>query len=128
MNRYAWKRLFFAGLVVALLATAAVGCQPSVPPSGTGNLHVLVLGADNGALAGAKLVSNEQPAGQLKVTGITGADGTVTYNNLNTGEYEFYISRFDYEQKEFNVNVLPGQTTNITITLVRTPTPSPSKS
>jgi hypothetical protein len=126
------KKLFFVCLVVAALTAVAVGCQPShstqTLPIGTGNLHVLVLGADNGPLGGAKVISNEQPEGQLKVTGITGADGTVTYNNIKAGEYEFYVSRFDYEQKEFGVNVLSGQTTDFTITLARTPTPSPSAS
>jgi hypothetical protein len=84
------------------------------------------LGEDNSPLAGAKVISNTQPEEQLKVTGITGDDGTVTYRDIKTGEYEFYISRFDYEYTEFGVTIVAGQTTNITITLTRTSTLSPS--
>jgi hypothetical protein len=88
-----------------------------------GNLRVMVLGNDNVPLAGAKVISNTQPDGQLKITGGTQNDGVATYNDIKAGVYEFYISRFDYELKEFDVTVVTGRTTEITITLVRTSTP-----
>jgi hypothetical protein len=91
--------------------------------TGNRNLRVIVLGNNNVPLAGAKVISNTQPDGQLKVTGGTQNDGVVTYNDIKAGVYEFYISRFDYELKEFNVTVLAGCTTEIRISLVRSSTP-----
>lgn len=121
-----YKTLLFILTVIVLLCVPAIGCVRS--SSGTGNLHVLVFSEDIGPLAGAKVISNTQPEGQMKVTGGTQSDGTVNYNNIKAGEYEFYVSRFDYEYTEFDVTVVAGRTTNITITLVRTSAPSSSAS
>ena len=77
----------------------------------------MVLSTDEVPLSGAKVVSNTQPEGQLKVTGITGDNGTVTFNSIKEGEYEFYVSRFDYVQQEFAASIRPGQTTETTIIL-----------
>ncbi len=84
-----------------------------------GSLRVTVIAADDVPLAGAKVVSDAQPAGQLKVTGITGVDGAVTYGGLKPGDYEFYVSRFDYEQKSFGVAVQASGTASITVTLAK---------
>ena len=119
-----YKTLLFALTVIVLLCVPAIGCVRS--SSDTGNLHVLVFSEDIGPLAGAKVISNTQPEGQMKVTGGTQSDGTVSYDNIKAGEYEFYVSRFDYEQTEFAVTVVARQTTDVTITLVRTSAPSPS--
>lgn len=76
---------------------------------------------------GAKVVSNTQPEGQLKVTGITEASGTVTFNGIKAGEYQFYITRFDYLQEEVEITVVAGQTTVITVKLtMERPSPSPA--
>jgi hypothetical protein len=107
--------LLFTILAIAL---SLLGCSQVETRSspGIGDLHVLVLSPENNPVSGAKVVSNTQPDGQLKVTGLTGGDGTVTYNDIKAGNYEFYISS-QYQQKEFAVNVVSGQITNITITL-----------
>ena len=104
-----------------ILAAALAGCT-----GGTGSLHVQVIGDGNTGLPGAKVISNEQPGGQLKVTGMTGADGSVTYDGIKAGEYDFYVSAGGYEQKNFTVDVPRGKTANITIALNRTITPPPA--
>ena len=114
------KRILIIALGIAAVGIALAGCV-----SGTGNLHVQVVGNNNAGLPGAKVVSNEQPGGQLKVTGMTGADGSVTYNDIKAGDYEFYVSVANYEQKNFTVNVAGGKTTNVTITMKAT-SPPPS--
>jgi hypothetical protein len=106
-------------LTSIIFALVLNGCSRT----GNGNLRVTVLGNNNVPLAGAKVISNTQPEGQLKVTGGTQSDGVVTYNDIKAGVYEFYISRFDYELKEFDVTVVAGRTTEITISLVRSSTP-----
>ena len=98
---------------IAIMVFSFFGCSGVET---VGSLQVLVLGPDNNPVNGAKVVSDAQPDNQFKVTGITGEDGTVTYNDIKAGYYEFYISS-QYQQKEFEVNVVAGQTTNITITL-----------
>ncbi len=102
-------------LVIILLAGLSGGC--SSPK--TGNLEVILVDSAGNPLAGGKVVSNTQPEGQLKVTGGTNAEGKVIYNNIAAGEYEFYISRFDYLQKDFSVRVIGGKTTKLTFTLER---------
>jgi hypothetical protein len=102
-------------VTTVLLIIFAAGC--SGPAAGDGNLSVLVLGENGVPLSGAKVVSNTQPEGQLKVTGLTGSDGQVIFNDIKAGDYEFYVSRFDYEQKEFKISVAAGRSTDITVNL-----------
>jgi hypothetical protein len=77
------------------------------------------MGPDGQMLAGAKVVSDAQPEGQLKVTGITGGDGAVTYGSLKPGRYGFQVTRFDYEQRDFSVTVAGGVTASVTVTLTK---------
>jgi hypothetical protein len=107
--------------LIGVIAVASSGCLGSAPASGVGNLHILVRGSDDGPLGGAKVISNTQPESQLKITGITQTDGTVTYNDIKAGSYGFYVTRFEYEQKDFSVTVKPGHITEVTVTLVKTP-------
>ena len=104
------------------------------PPPGatetptTGDLQFKVTDLSNRPLAGAKVVSEEQPQDQLVVTGMTDDNGTVTFKDIKTGNYRFYISRFDYvQQNNLQAMVIPGQTSSVTVTLVQDVTaPSPT--
>ena len=98
--------LAMAIVLTAVLMSCAVG---------EGTLKVRVEGS-NGVVSGAKVVSNNQPDGQLKVTGITGADGYVIFEAIKSGDYSFYVSVAGYAQKDFTVTVASG-TRDITITL-----------
>ena len=101
----------------------------SPTPIGTGNLQVHLKDMDNNSLGGGKVVSKEQPEGQMKVTGMTDASGNVIFNDIKAGRYQFYVNRFDYEQKNnIEITVVAGQTTEITITLDRASTPTNSQS
>ncbi len=106
-----------SGLLLLLtVGVAAGGCRQTAS-SASGSLHVQVVAPDDNGLAGAKVVSNIQPGAQLKVTGITGADGVVAFAGLKPGSYEFYVSRFDYDQKSFLATVLGDTTASIKVTL-----------
>ncbi len=98
---------------LVLFGAIAAGCGATW----TGNLRVLVISDDNAPLSGAKVVSEMQPEGQLKVTGGTDVGGSVSFEGIAAGEYEFYVSRFDYESKVFRVTVKGGRTSEVTITL-----------
>jgi hypothetical protein len=110
------KIIFIVGVGLLLLSLIA-GCvsHSTTLVSGTGEIIIHVNGIDNSALQGAKVVSDKQPNGQVKLTGLTDTDGTVLFQNVKQGEYEFYISRFDYYQTQVLFTVNEGQTTNIPI-------------
>lgn len=114
MRRY--KIIFLLVMALILATGLAVGCH-NVPESRTGNLKVRLQDSNGNPLWGGKVISDTQPEGQLKVTGLTNNDGKVIYNNILPGEYEFYISRFDYLQKNFSVKVIAGKTTSLMFTL-----------
>jgi hypothetical protein len=112
------KRFWALGIIIIVFGVATSGCSVSSTNCSTGNLKVLVISADNIPVAGAKVVSNAQPEGQLKVTGITGDDGIVIYENIKAGSYGFYVSRFAYIQQEFRLNLAPARNTEFTISLM----------
>ncbi len=81
--------------------------------------------AGGSPLPGAKVVSAEQPEGQLKVTGMTRDDGSVLFTGIRAGTYDFYVNRYEYEQKSnIRIAVTAGQTTDFTVMLERYPPPS----
>ena len=102
-----------------VIPVLTVGCvsQSTTTESNTGGIHFLVINTDGQPLQGAKVVSNTQPNGQLKLTGLTGADGTDVFNNVKSGDYQFYISRFNYYQTEISASVTMGQITNVQVRL-----------
>jgi hypothetical protein len=106
--------LFLAILTITILLT---GCAKTTAAPAYGALKVTVYGLDHQPLNGAKVVSDSQPGGQLKVTGLTDANGIVLFQNIKTGEYDFYISRFDYNQTQMDTTVRPGQTTEVPVYL-----------
>jgi hypothetical protein len=111
------KKVLTMVVVAILTAVLVTGCAKTTPTAVDGNLRVTVYGVYHQPLQGAKVVSDSQPDGQLKVTGLTDADGIVWFQNIKPGKYDFYVSRFDYNQTQFSVTVNSGQTTEIPVYL-----------
>ena len=109
--------LFLLAIIFGVLLT---GCAKSTSVTGNTNLRVTVFGVDHQLLQGAKVVSNNQLNGQLKLTGLTDSDGIVWFQNIKPGNYSFYVSRFDYNQTQVNASVSPGKTTEMPVYLVLT--------
>jgi hypothetical protein len=120
------NKLLFIILILFITPVILLGCTASDNTSlpNTGNLHVKILGVNETPLVGAKVVSNAEPAGQLKITGMTKSDGTVIYNNITAGDYVFYVSVAGYQQTDFKVSIQKGKTTGVTVTLVQATTSS----
>lgn len=98
-------------LVVAGILSLVAGC------SGTGNLTVSVVDSSGNPLWGAKVVSQDQPAGQLKITGITSQEaGGVVFNGIKTGDYSLQVSCADFAPGSVDVRVASGSR-SITVTL-----------
>jgi hypothetical protein len=109
--------VFAAMFFVILVLTVGCVSQLTTTESSTGGIHFLVINTDGQPLQDAKVVSNTQPNGQLKLTGLTGADGTDVFNNVKSGDYQFYINRFNYYQTEISTSVTMGQITNVQVRL-----------
>jgi hypothetical protein len=127
MNRGKFKYILPFVLIWAVLILVLGGCgrRPSQPLStsqvaGNGNLQITVADLSGQPLWGAKVVSEEQPENQLKVSGLTDANGMVIFKDIRSGVYKFYVSRFDYAQMEMTVNVANGETTNSTVNMTST--------
>jgi hypothetical protein len=122
------KVMVIASLVgIVILVLLSAGCRTSstttLPPPTTGGMQLTIIDQDQNILSGAKIVSQEQPEGQLKVTGITTNDKNgVTFSDLKPGQYVFEISRADFQGMNLSINVVAGQTFSTTITLSQQPT------
>jgi hypothetical protein len=116
--------------VILAIAFLMVGCgKTNTIPLGTVNFQILVKDAENNPLSGAKVVSESQPAGQLKISGLTDNNGNVTFNSIRTGDYTLYVNRFDYNQIEIAITITPTNnnlTVNMTKTVTTTITPTTS--
>lgn len=104
--------------------TSAEILEWSPPPAGgtsipTSTLQIKVTDQNDSPLDGAKVASEEQPDGQLKVTGLTGAGGIAIFSDIKSGDYLFYISRYDYLQSKIGVTITAGQISNVTVKLDR---------
>lgn len=100
------KRALIALIAVIAIMAPASGCMGGSSATGDiADLHIMVTNASGVPLVGAKVVSDIQPANQMKLTGLTDSGGNVTFARIKTGAYKFYVSRFDYEQTEVSTNV-----------------------
>jgi hypothetical protein len=109
-----FKRTVLA-LFIALAVAASIfsGCQ-----GGSGNMAITVTDTAGNPLAGAKVTSQEQPAGQLKLTGITSADNNiVSFAGIKPGKYEIQIDRFDYQIQNIELTVKKNLTASATVLL-----------
>jgi hypothetical protein len=116
------KALVSLILVLFMVSSIFVGCKGGTPQSqsitsSNGNLQIRVTDLTDKPLQGARVVSEEQPEGQLKVNGLTDAEGRVIFNDIKSGNYKFYVSRNDYIQTEITVTITGDQTTDSTVNL-----------
>ena len=109
------KTLITGILLTILVITTLTGCANS--PANTASMQFMVTDLNNTPLSGAKVISETQPDGELKLTGITDNTGTVIFNDVNSGNYRFYISRFEYETQTVDVIAVKGQTKMVNIML-----------
>jgi hypothetical protein len=111
------KKIAVLGSIIVLLLVLVAGCGSS----GKGSFRVTITNEGAAPLTGAKVVSEYQPDGQLKVTGITAGDGKVTFNDIQAGTYRFYVSVAGFQQQEFEVTVTAGRTAENTVSMIPVP-------
>ena len=99
-------------IITAALFSFIVGC------GGNGNLRVSVQNTDGSPIVGAKVMSESQPAGQLKIDGITSEETSdVLFNDIKPGKYQIQVSRYGYAPEMIEVTVKAGKTENIVVKL-----------
>jgi len=113
-------------LSLVILSLAACYSQNTAPALSSAKLSFLVTDGNDRPLQGAKVVSNDQPEGQPKLTGLTGAGGTVVFQDIKPGDYLFYVNRFDYNQTEVSTTVIAQKSNDIALRLSLSNPPSPS--
>jgi hypothetical protein len=117
-------------LVLSLCLIAAVGvlsgCTSSASPTPTisiptippdvGYVQIVVTDAGGNPLTGARVVSQSQPGSQLSVNGVT-SNGSVTFGPIAPGNYQFAISQASFQSTVAVVEVIGGQSIQVTIGL-----------
>jgi uncharacterized surface anchored protein len=113
--------------LAALFVSAGCSSKATSPPptmdKTVGYLQILVQDSSNAPLEGAKVVSQVQPDGQLKVTGITDQNGLVTFSKIQPGKYEFAVSQADSSPAVAAIDLAAGQPVEITVSLEKASTP-----
>ena len=114
----------FAALAMAVSTLAGcntktvspTGIQPSIP-STVGFLQIIVKDESEADITGAAVVSQNQPEGQSNVTAIT-SNGD-SHFSLKPGNYQFAISKDGFQPLVAEINVIGGQSMQITVNLHR---------
>jgi uncharacterized protein with NAD-binding domain and iron-sulfur cluster len=110
--------LFTIILSMAMMFVISCTSHTTMPVAGIGKIQVQVTDTENNPLGGGKVVSGTQPDGQLKLEGLTDNNGNVVFQNVKSGEYEFYVSRFNYTETYINITVKPGQTASTKVQMI----------
>jgi len=79
-----------------------------------------------GLLQGVDVSSTIQPSGQTKLTGSTGADGTVTFTGVTPGDYTIQVSKVSYVTGTVQATMNTGTPNEFTSVLQAQPTASVS--
>lgn len=103
--------------IFVCLSFIVMGCSKS---SNVATVTFTVTDFNDNPLAGGKVVSEEEPANQLKLTGLTDDVGQVKFTNVISGQYSFYINRFDYELQDLTITIDKNHN-SFTVKLEKTP-------
>ena len=66
--------------------------QDTVPSTGTPKIRVYVKDSDGEPISGAGVTSTSQPSGQSTLTGTTGSEGYVEFEDVKEGSFIFHAS------------------------------------
>jgi len=88
-----------------------------VEPPPIGSSKIIVQDDDGNPISGATVSSTAQPSGQQALSGVSGMDGIVTFNEIIAGDYTIQVSKSGYETSSKLVTVIEGETTTQIIQL-----------
>ena len=102
--------LFTSSLSLAIMPVVACISHATTSVVRTGEIHVRETDTGNHPLGGGKVVSDIQPDGQLKLEGLTDNNGNVVFQDVKSGDYEFYFSWYNYTETYITITVKLMQT------------------
>ena len=88
--------------------------QPSIT---TGGIKVTVLDSGGKTIAGASVSSTITPSGQAALSGVSGSDGSLTFNGVAAGSYTLQASMSGYVTNSGSATVASGNVVTSSITL-----------
>lgn len=83
------------------------------------HLKLVVQDSEGNPISGAEVSSTSQPSSQSTLSGTTGSDGSVTFNEVSQGSYSFQASKKGYESGSISISAVKGETTEKTILLTK---------
>jgi sugar lactone lactonase YvrE len=86
-------------------------------PVFTGSLKVAVRGGDNVPVSGVNVTSIVQPSGQSALSGITGIDGSILFDDVKPGTYTIQASKKKYLSTSLTIEVVANGSAKASITL-----------
>ncbi len=87
------------------------------PTATTGGIKVTVLDSSNHPIVGASISSTSTPSGQVALSGVSGSDGSITFNGVAAGSYTLQASMTGYVTNTGTMTVVAGGTATSSITL-----------
>ena len=86
------------------------------PPS-WGSIKITIRDSSGNLVQGAAVSSTSTPGGQATLTGDTGSDGVITFNDVSPGSYTVRASKSGYTTQIVTVAVMAGETQDTSVTL-----------
>ena len=81
------------------------------------DLKILVKDETGNPIPGVTVESTKQPTGQVKITGVTGADGYAQWSGIIPGDYTLACSKSGYTSNTSEVTTAPGGVNDASISL-----------
>jgi len=81
------------------------------------SIKIFVKDSNANPLVGATVTSTSQPTGQSTLSGSTGNDGSITFNDIKTGAYTIMVSKSGLKSKSESLSTSLGEKTEKTIIL-----------
>jgi hypothetical protein len=88
--------------------------QPTIT---TGGIKVTVLDSGGKPIVGASVSSTSTPNGQAALSGVSGSDGSVTFNGVAAGSYTLQASMSGYVTSSGSATVAAGSVITSSLTL-----------
>jgi FtsP/CotA-like multicopper oxidase with cupredoxin domain len=86
------------------------------PPS-VGSIKITIRDSSGNPVQGATVSSTSTPGGQATLTGDTGSDGVITFNDVSPGSYTIQASKSGFTTQIVTAAVKAGETQDTSVTL-----------
>lgn len=82
-----------------------------------GSISIYVKDEKDKPVSNVRIKTLNTPSGQLSLSGLTTTDGSIIFDNIKAGDYEFEISKNNYHTERRSTSLNTGKTSEISIVL-----------